>query len=339
MDVVIDDFEGWDEFVLSHPQSTAYHSSKWRDVVREAYGLSTYYLSARRDGRVVGVLPLARVGAPLLGRQLVSLPYHMYGGVIADEPGVCSGLLDRAVEVARSAGAGRIELRNVVPVDADWKARSNKVSMVLSLPDDAEELWKSFSAKVRNQCRKGEKADLEFLSDPPGALEDFYRIMVINMRDLGSPVHARTFFAAAQRHFPAASRIHVVRHEGKAIAAGFTIAFKRKVEIPWASSLREYNSLCPNMFLYWSILKDSIGRGVREFDFGRSTLNSGTYRFKKQWGGKEIPLHYQYWTARDTGEVPSGTQGRVYQAAARVWCRLPLVLTRLLGPHLVRRIP
>jgi serine/alanine adding enzyme len=339
MEVVEDRFDGWDDFVFSQPQSTIYHLVGWRDVLREVYGLFTCYLSARDGNRVMGILPLARVGAPLLGRQLVSLPYHMYGGLIAEAPEAEKKLLERAAAVAPRMGVSSIELRNVVPVDSTWKERTNKVSMLLALPEDPQELWKALSAKVRNQCRKGEKAGLEFEVDPSNALDEFYRIMVVNMRDLGSPVHAKAFFAAAREHFPETTRIHVVRHQGQCIAAGVTVAFKEKVEIPWASSLRQYNPLCPNMFLYWNILKDSIARGVREFEFGRSTVGSGTHRFKKQWGGEEVPLHYQYWTAKDAEDIPEGTSGRAYELASRVWCRLPLGVTRLLGPHVVRRIP
>jgi FemAB-related protein (PEP-CTERM system-associated) len=338
-EVLRDRFDGWDDFVMNHPDATVYHLSPWGDVVRKVYRLRTCYLSARSGGKVTGILPLARVGFPFLGRQLVSLPYHMYGGLIAEGEEAEGRLLEAAAGVARELGAGSVELRNCSPVDSSWKAREDKLSVVLDLPEDPEILWKSFSAKVRNQCRKGDKKGLTFEVDPPDALDAFYGIMVTNMRRLGSPVHARAFFAAARESFPDRSRIHVVRSEGMPVAAGFTISFRDKVEIPWASSLWEYNRVCANMFLYWNILRDSIERGAREFDFGRSTRNSGTHKFKLQWGGEEIPLYYQYWTGEDSEEAPAGTRGKAFQLASRVWCRLPEGVTRALGPHLVRRLP
>jgi FemAB-related protein (PEP-CTERM system-associated) len=263
----------------------------------------------------------------------------MYGGLIAEGEEAEARLLEAAAGAAREVGAGAVELRNCSPVDSSWKAREDKLSVVLDLPEDPEELWKALSAKVRNQCRKGDKAGLTFETDPPGALDDFYGIMVTNMRRLGSPVHARSFFAAARDTFPDRSRIHVVRSEGKPVAAGFTIAFRDKVEIPWASSLWEYNRVCANMFLYWNILRDSIERGAKKFDFGRSTRDSGTHKFKLQWGGEEVPLYYQYWIGEDSEEAPSGTEGKAFQLASRVWCRLPEGVTRIVGPHLVRRLP
>lgn len=339
MELAQDSFDGWDEFVRAQANASIYHLSGWREVLKRTYGIRTRYLSVRDGGRVVGILPLARIGAPVLGWKLVSLPYHMYGGLLAKGAEAAVRLVEGAVSAARAEGAGEVELRNVAPVGCGLLQRTDKVSLVLPLPEDPEELWKSFPAKVRNQCRKGEKEGLEFEVDPPDALDAFYSVMVVNMRDLGSPVHAREFFAAAREGFPRAGRVSVVRYRGATVAAGFTLAFKDKVEIPWASSLREYHRLCPNMFLYWNTLKDSIGRGVREFDFGRSTVNSGTHRFKQQWGGREVPLYYEYWTAKERDAAPSGTEGAAYRAASQVWRRLPLAVTRVLGPQIVRRIP
>jgi FemAB-related protein (PEP-CTERM system-associated) len=339
IEIVRDRLDGWDGFVLDHPEATVYHLESWRDVLQKVYGLETRYLSARSGGRVMGILPLARVGAPFLGRRLVSLPYHMYGGLIAEGEEAKACLLEAATGVARDLGADVIELRNRSLVDSSWVSREDKVSVVLDVPEDPEVLWKSLSAKVRNQCRKGEKEGLTCEVNPPGALEDFYGIMVTNMHRLGSPVHAREFFAAARDTFPDRSRIHVVRSDGSPVAAGFTLSFREKVEIPWASSLWEYNRVCANMFLYWNILRDSIEQGARVFDFGRSTKDSGTHKFKLQWGGKEVPLHYQYWTGTEAEEAPAGTQGKAFQVASRVWSRLPVRVTRVLGPHIVRRLP
>jgi len=339
-EVARDVLDGWDEYVAAHPGSTVYHLPRWGEFLRNVYCLETAYLSAREGGRVRGVLPLALVGGPFPRRQLVSLPYHMYGGLLADGEGAEAALLDAATGLASDLGVGTIELRNLSPVDDSWKKREDKVSVLLALPEDPNTLWASFTAKVRNQCRKGEKENLVYETEPPDALEAFYGIMAVNMRRLGSPVHSRRFFASARDMFPERSRIHVVRCDGKPVAAGFTLSYREKVEIPWASALWEYNPVCANMFLYWNIIRDAILSGAKVFDFGRSTRDSGTHRFKTQWGGSEVPLYYQYWMKSGGGdEAPVGTQGKAFQIASRVWCRLPLGLTRVLGPHIVRRLP
>jgi hypothetical protein len=90
--------------------------------------------------------------------------------------------------------------------------------------------------------------------------------------------------------------------------------------------------------MYWHLLQRAIERGQQGFDFGRSSADSNTYRFKKQWGAKPEPAAWQYY-------VRSGNPGDMrpenskYARAVRVWQKLPVPLTRLIGPSIVRGIP
>jgi hypothetical protein len=74
------------------------------------------------------------------------------------------------------------------------------------------------------------------------------------------------------------------------------------------------------------------------FDFGRSTIDSNTFRFKKQWGAEPEPSVWQYYVRRGTiGQLrPDNAR---FGLAIRAWQRLPLWLTRLVGPAIVRGIP
>jgi len=72
------------------------------------------------------------------------------------------------------------------------------------------------------------------------------------------------------------------------------------IEVPWASALREANPLSANVLLYWHMLKFSIERGFKVFDFGRSTPDAGTFHFKKQWGAEPLELVWEYWNASGT---------------------------------------
>jgi hypothetical protein len=92
------------------------------------------------------------------------------------------------------------------------------------------------------------------------------------------------------------------------------------------------------MLLYWELLKRSIERGQQVFDFGRSSRDSGTYRFKKQWGARPSQAEWQYYLR--AGKVTDmRTDNPRYQRLIRIWQRLPVRLTRLLGPAIVRGIP
>jgi hypothetical protein len=105
----------------------------------------------------------------------------------------------------------------------------------------------------------------------------------------------------------------------------------------WASALRKYNRMAPNMLLYWSFMEKSIEMGADVFNFGRCTPGGGTHRFKRQWGGEDTALPWLEWDRHGSGE-PSA-ESPLYRVATRVWQHLPLPLANRVGPFLSRRIP
>ena len=152
------------------------------------------------------------------------------------------------------------------------------------------------------------------------------------MRDLGTPVYPQSFFESIIKHFPSEASIHVVTIEGKPVAAGFLLAHRDRVEIPWASSLREYNRISVNMLLYWDILKTAILREYKVFDFGRSSKDVGTYRFKKQWGANELQLYWHYWLRQGETLPELNPANPKFQLAIHIWRKLPLAVANRLGP-------
>ena len=93
-----------------------------------------------------------------------------------------------------------------------------------------------------------------------------------------------------------------------------------------------------NMLLYWEALRFACDRGYHWFDFGRSTPGGSHHRFKAQWGATAVPLYWHYWQATP-GPVPErNPQNPRYQLAIRMWRRLPLPMTRMLGPLLARSL-
>ena len=77
-------FGAWDDYVQQSPQATFFHRAGWRTVLQRAFGHKTHFLYAEQDGNIVGVLPLAEVKSLLFGHSLSSLPFCVYGGIVAD---------------------------------------------------------------------------------------------------------------------------------------------------------------------------------------------------------------------------------------------------------------
>jgi FemAB-related protein (PEP-CTERM system-associated) len=201
------------------------------------------------------------------------------------------------------------------------------------------QMWERFDRKLRNQIRKAEKSNLTVERGGAERLDDFYAVFARNMRDLGTPVYTRRLFDEVLRTFPDRARLLIVRTEGTPIAAGLTFRTGSTVEVPWASSLREFNNVCPNHLLYWTVIQAAFAEGCATVDFGRSTPGEGTYHFKRQWGAEATALHWEYPYLSD-GAVPDhGPTNPKFSAAIEAWKRCPLWLANAVGPHIVRGIP
>ncbi|MGC1275477.1 MAG: FemAB family XrtA/PEP-CTERM system-associated protein [Planctomycetaceae bacterium] len=326
----------WEGYLDGYGAKSLYHRVAW-NAVFETYRLSVIRLAATRQGRITGVLPLVRQRSRVFGDRLVSLPWFDAAGILADDEPDRRSLVDAAVRRAATLGVDVVELRQAEPIEASPHVRTDKVLMRLQLEGGPEALWDRLKAKVRNQVRKGEKSGLEFSTGGAELLPEFFAVYSRNMRDLGSPSHASRLFDMVLRSFPEAARLHVARWHGRAVGAGLTIASGDTVEIPWASSLRRYNGLCINHFLYWQLLREACREGRRWFHFGRSTLDSGTYQFKRQWGAEPLPLYWYHLgsTAAQAVERPNRES---FGWAEATWRRLPLWAAQRLGPHVISKV-
>lgn len=331
----------WDQFISSCAESTAYHQFAWQTVINKSFRHQCHYLAAIDEyGKWQGVLPLVHMQSRLIGNFLVSVPFVNYGGLLYNDENAATLLLNEAKQLRLSCKASHVELRHRTPYTREaLPTKQHKVSMILNLADSTEIQWKDFNAKLRNQIRKAEKSDLQFTIGHLELLDDFYRVFSRNMRDLGTPVYGKKFFYHVLKTFSDTTRVIVIYYQNKAICAGILLWFNDTLEMPWASSISDYRALCPNNMLYWEAIKFGIARGFKKFDFGRSTPNEGTFNFKKQWGAVPINLHWQY-LMDEADKLPDlNPANPKYQKAVYIWQRLPLPITRILGPLIIRNIP
>ncbi len=330
----------WDQYVLGHALGTGYHLMGWRRVIEEAFGHRTFYLMAKDDrGGVQGVLPLVFLASRLFGRFLVSMSFVNYGGLLADTAEAQGAMLGEAVRLATDLKASHIELRQQASLDLEWPSKQHKVSMRLELPDHFAMLSNRFPSKLRSQIRRAQKEGMSAHTGGREILDDLHRVFSRNMRDLGIPVYGRSFFETMLRVFPKETRIVIVYLSSKPLAAAFLYGFRTLLEIPWASSDRRYNHLAPNMLLYNVALEYACREGFRVFDFGRSSKDSGTLKFKKQWGGHEKQL-YWYYDLPEGEPLPNlNPSSKKFGTVISVWKKIPVTLTNIIGPSIVKNLP
>ena len=371
------DFKYWDDYVHAHPRATLYHLSGWKRVIEKTYSHNTYYVMAIKDNskpkrnsqpsahssqlNLAGILPLSHLRHFLFGNSLISIPFFDLGGILADDIETEKALLNEAIKIGYDLKVKDIELRHIYPVkffekeseayltgasnsqlktqNCVFKTRSHKVRMLLDLPASSETLMKSFKAKLRSQIKKPLKEGLKATVGGIELLDDFYKVFTINMRDLGSPVHSKKLIRNVLKEFPDKSRIVMIYKDDQPLACSLIIGFKGTLENPWASSLREYGRLSPNMPLYWSMLEYACDNGYDYFDFGRSSPDEGTYKFKQQWGAKPTPLHWHniLLDGKSTPSAEDSEKSR-FDKAIRYWQKLPVSITKIIGPLIRKHI-
>lgn len=364
------DAPAWDAYVHSHPRAIVYHLSGWENVISKTYGHNTYYLMANKhkskletrnskqknsyELNVVGILPLVHLKHFLFGNCLLSIPFFDLGGIIADDEETEKALLSRAIRLGQDLKVKNIELRHMEPLSwisktnsinatnpsnsLTYATKSHKVRMLLDLPESSEILMESFKAKLRSQIKKPMKEGLTSKVGSLELLEDFFKVFAINMRDLGSPVHSKNLMQNVLEEFPGKSKIVMVYKDDQPLACSLVVGFKETLENPWASALRQYSRLSPNMLLYWTMLEYACDNGYAYFDFGRSSPDEGTYKFKEQWGAKPSPLNWHSIYLKGEPENIEESEKSKFSKAIQYWQKLPVPITKILGPMIRKHI-
>jgi FemAB-related protein (PEP-CTERM system-associated) len=323
----------WPRAVDAARHAKLAHAAEWFTVIKRAYGHDPLYLAADSDAGCA-VLPAFVVRRPLSGTVVTSMPFLDSGGPCGASPAVAALLVDRLIAEAQRRRATMLELRCAERLPIDAEPLDTKVNMTLALAGDPDVLWRRFDKGVRNQIRKAERSGLGVEFGGRAHLPAFYDTFVERMRDLGSPVHALAFLGAVVDGFGSRARIVLVK-KGKATIGGLVaVAFKDRLIVPWATCLKEHFALCPNMLLYWETIKAACIDGFARFEFGRSTRQSGTYRFKQQWGAQEEPLLWYRIPIAPHHLSPHADRGARGDLLARMWQRLPLAVTRQVGPYI-----
>lgn len=343
------DYKAWDQYVDNHPEGNPYLLSGWGDAIRTVYGHSVYSLMAiDAKENVIGILPLVHIKHFVFGNNLFSMPFADLGGCLADNTDIEKTLIARACEIATSCNVTGFELRqsaalsdSTLPCDTVYrrqlseKGQNPKVRMLLSLPETSDQLMASFKSKLRSQIRRPLKDGLHIRLGGNELMDDFYQVFAENMRDLASPVHAKKFIEEVSMKIEHV-KFFIVYLEETPLACALVLGCGKMLFNPWASSLRRYSRMSPNMLLYWGMLEYACGNDFKFFDFGRSSLNEGTYKFKKQWGAEEKELNWSFCSKED--RISSTTEKSKFEMAMNVWKWLPVSITKVIGPAVRKNI-
>ena len=327
----------WDAFVMATPEATFFHRAAWRDVMERAFGHRTLFLYAERDGRICGVLPLARVKSLLFGDALISLPFCVYGGVVAEDEDARDALLDSAEARAVALGVGHLECRNLSPQRARWATQDLYVTFRKALSPDAEANMLAIPRKQRAMVRKGIKAGL--VSSYDDDVERFFALYADNVHRHGTPAQSRRYFALLREIFGDDCKVlTVTTQDGRAVSSVLSFHFRNEVLPYYAGDAVVARDTAANDFKYWELMRRAGEEGATLFDYGRSKIGTGPYDFKRNWGFTPQALAYEYRLVRATRVPENNPLNPKYRAFIALWRRMPLALANRIGPMLARSL-
>ena len=329
------DAQAWDAHVLAHPHGTFFHRFGWKRLIESTYRYPGHYLLAERDGRLCGLLPLGEVKHLLFGHSLISVPFCVYGGVLASDDAVREALEAHAMRLASDLRVDHLEVRNERPVRDDWLRKDGLyVTFKRPISADHEANLNAIPRKQRAMVRKGIKAGL--VGELDAGVDNLYRAYSESVRNLGTPVLSKGHFQAILAEFGDDVDVVTVRHEGKVVASVMNYYFRDQVLPFYGGGISAARGLAANDFMYWEVMRRAVERGCRVFDFGRSKVDTGSYRFKKHWGFEPEPLSYEYHLVRAIQMPDLNPNNPKYRLFINAWKRLPVSVSRAIGPWLAR---
>lgn len=335
-----DDEARWDAFVHASADGTFYHLSGWRRIFENTLRHRTYYLACEAGGELVAVLPLVHVKS-FLGNALVSVPFLVYGGPVASNPDAEQAVVTRARELAHELGVDHLELRNQRPLDdtlhgSGWQTSISHATFRKAIDPDPEKNLKAIPRKQRAMVRKGIQAGLNWeLDDDASRL---YRALLECKRNLGTPFFGRRYLQAVKDTFGEQAEILTVVRGTDTICSVMSFRYKDQVLPYYGGGGVLARNFAGNDYMYWCVMEKACQEGVRLFDYGRSQIGSGAYKFKKYWGFEPEPLPYQHHLVRAAELSKLSPDNPKYLRAIAMWRRLPLPAAALLGPPIARRL-
>jgi FemAB-related protein (PEP-CTERM system-associated) len=335
------DAAAWSQFVQRHPDGTFFHLPGWQQVIADSFGHRPYYILCERSGQITGILPLIHMKTMLFGNALISLPFCVYAGPIADDAQSLSALLDYAAAFMDQKRIPYCELRGPVHPDLDLAQAATWHSVPplyatfrKSLAATAEEALKAIPRKQRAVVRKA--IDRGLSASITTNIEPFFGLYAESMRNLGTPMFPRRYFRNLQNIFTDSVEILTIYDGETPLCAVLSFVHKGQILPYYAGGGIAARGAGGHDFMYWEVMRRAIGQGLTSFDFGRSKIDTGAYAFKKNWGFEPEPLHYTMRLRAGETAPEHNPLNPKYQLMIKLWKRLPIPVANFIGPHIMR---
>jgi len=328
----------WDALILSHPESSIFHSSAWARVLVGTYGFTPQYFVGAESGRIVAAIPMMEIKNLLSGPRGVSLPFADQCDLILPEGTGLEDIVEHLAEYGKQRGWKAIEFRVRREIPDGVFPYQHYFHHLLELSGNEPGVVPKFRKNIRRNVQKAEREGIKVdISTTLEALEKYYRLHCMTRRDHGLPPPPASFFRNIHRHVVSVGNGIVVLayHGGRVIAGGVYLGWGDKAYFKYGASDRKYGPFRANQLVMREAIRWYSERGFRNFSFGRTDVeNHGLRAYKLGWGTREDTIKKVRYHIRDKRYV-SG-KNRVYGWHNAVFRKLPIGVSRLIGRALYK---
>ncbi len=332
------DASAWDGYVEGHAGGTVFHSTRWLRILDTSYRRPYHHIAVMDGDRLRGLVSLYAVRSLSGNKNLYSLPYTAYGGILSDGPETSQLLHDECLALAKREGAGMVHLRNTVPSGLQLPEADLSVQFTKALPQTEEACLESIPRKSRATVRKS-IANHGLTYEISDDWKLLWHLSAVNLKKLGTPAFPASFFKTIMEGMGDKGDILFVKYQGQAICGVMTFYFKDVCNPYFSGALGDFNFTGANNYMYYALMCHGLKRGCKEFDFGKSRRGSGSFDFKKNMGFEPRTLPFQY-IFNTKSELPSFNPSNPKLALfLKVWGMQPLWTSKIAGPILNRFLP
>ena len=335
------DLASWDAFVSNHPEGTFCHRAGWKLVIEQGANQKPVYLLAERDGIIVGILPLAHRKSLLFGSALISTMFAVYGGPLASSDEAYDALDTAAWAYAVNEGITALEYRSVRGRhhnNGGWKKDQAKSATFRgALETDHDSILAAIPRKQRAVVRKSLKAGLTCSWEKN--IDIFYDLYAESVKNHGTPVFPKKLFKTFLEVFDQDVEIQIIYAPDGSPLASLRSFYHDEYVLPYYAGgkaiARRYGA---HDYMYFNLMLRAAERGKTKFDFGRSKLDTGPYKFKKNWGFEPTPLAYETRLADGAVVTDLSPANQKFELMVKIWKKLPLPVANFLGPPIARHL-
>ncbi|MCC6152242.1 MAG: hypothetical protein IT367_00690 [Candidatus Hydrogenedentes bacterium] len=327
----------WETYVLEHPDTVAWQSYRWCDVLQKHYPVVFYPLAALDNDRICGILPIYYVHTSRKNGALVSVPFAVAGGIAADNAEAATMLLEELTRLRNRHGNCRATLKQYkVRVEGDLIVDTNYYNRELALQEDLARIFDGFEDTNRAAIERAKQQHFQLVFSAVD-VDVFYDLLLNHHLRKGLPCPGKKWIwdLVASGMYSLA----LVIENGTAVTGTMVKRFKKTVSFPFTCAANASQETVAPYWLYWQLIEHFAREGVEIFHSGRIPNNDEADPYRLGWGGHAYSYYYQYMSEEAVRTEYAAKRGIRRNFGQNVWKHLPKPVAKVLGPQVVRRFP